>query len=619
MEQGLRVVESFLEKFRTKQIFSVFSVLNRTDKLKLQIYIFVQFFLSLLDVLGVFLIAAVISLSLTNGLTTNPKGVSLSIFEFTGLLDLSLANQIAILGTFIVVLLISKTILALFSIKKLNGFMSFKSAEISGQLLQKLLSTSLREIQSRDIHSMVWGLTQGVIVIFSGVIARLVLIFTDLLMIAVMFTFMFFISPFLALSSAIVFGSLGLFLFLALRNRASHAGIRQWRLLNKSNQEFYQVLSAFREVHVKNRGYFLSNQIKKDRMEFAQANATLSFLPNLGKYSFEAAVTLGALLVATLQFAFSDSDTALVGLGVFLASSSRIAPGILRIQTSAVDLKGSLGSAGSVLELMKELKDIDEMQHVSDEIDAQYPDFIAQVSVKELTFMYPGTDTPVLRNLSFELLPRKKYAVVGPSGSGKSTLVDLILGLREVDSGSVTISGLTPRLAISKWPGAIAYVPQDVVIINGTIAENISFGYPVNNETLPRVKTSAVKAQLSDVINDLPLGLDSPVGDRGGKLSGGQRQRLGIARALFTSPKLLILDEATSALDGKTEDEVASAILGNSDLTVITIAHRISTMMKADYLIYIDAGRIVTIDTFEAVRSLIPDFDEQIKLMGTEG
>jgi ABC-type multidrug transport system fused ATPase/permease subunit len=130
------------------------------------------------------------------------------------------------------------------------------------------------------------------------------------------------------------------------------------------------------------------------------------------------------------------------------------------------------------------------------------------------------------------------------------------------------------------------------------------------------IHAAALKAQLSDVINGLPLGLDSPVGDRGAKLSGGQRQRLGIARALYTNPKLLILDEATSALDGKTEDQVASAILENSDLTVITIAHRVSTMMKADYLIYMDSGRVVTIDTFEAVQNLIPDFDEQIKLMG---
>jgi len=615
VRKELLVVANFIEIFRAKQTISILSVLNLTDKLKLLCYIFLQFFLALLDILGVFLIAAVLSLSLGNGLAKE-NGMSLAIFEFSGLLNQPLANQVTILAVLIVVLLISKTIMALYLIKRLNRFMNFKSAEFSGYLLQKLLSTSLREIQSRDTYSTVWILTQGVIVIFSGVISRLVLIFTDLLMITLLITFMFFISPFLAISSAMVFGSLGLFLFLVLRNRASQAGLRQWRLLTKSNLEFHQVLSSFRETYVKNRGFFLTNNLKIDRIEFGQANAYLSYLPYLSKYSFEAAVTIGALLVATLQFAFSDLDTALVSLGVFLASSSRIAPAILRIQTSAVDLKGSIGHAGSVLELVKELKGVEEISHSSDEIETTYPNFVPEIKIHELTFTYPGTDGPALKDISFVLLPKKKYAVVGPSGSGKSTLVDVILGLWEVDSGILTISGVSPRLAISKWPGAIAYVPQDVTIINGTIAENISFGYPSNSNSISLIRAAALKAHLSDVIDELPLGLDSPVGDRGGKLSGGQRQRLGIARALYTDPKLLILDEATSALDGKTEDQVASSILENSELTVITIAHRVSTMMKADYLIYIDGGRVVTIDSFDAVRSLIPDFDSQVKFMG---
>jgi len=612
----LLAIENFKEVFRIKRNSSVFSVLNKTDELKLLLYIFLQLFLALLDVLGIVLIAALISLSLTNGITKNLQGLPLSILEFSGLLNQPLAKQIAILGTLIVILMILKTLMALFLIYKLNSFMSFRSAEFSVQLLQKLLSTSLREIQSRDTHTTVWTLTQGVIVIFSGVISRLVSIITDVLMIILILISMFFVSPFLAISSSLIFGSLGIFLFLGLRNRASEVGFRHWKLFNRSNQELHQIISSFREIYVKNRGYFLTNQAKRDRRELAQATASLNFLSSISKYSFEAVVTFGALSVAALQFTFFDSDTALVSLGVFLASSSRIAPGVLRIQTSAVDLKGSLGNAGSVLELIKELKDIEEMPYVSDEIETSYPNFVAEIKIHELTFTYPGAEKPVLKDISFDLLSKVKYALVGPSGAGKSTLVDVILGLREIDSGSVTISGVSPRLAISKWPGAIAYVPQDVALINGTIAENISFGYPSNGNNESFIHDAVLKAQLSGVINELPLGLDSPVGDRGEKLSGGQRQRLGIARALYTNPKLLILDEATSALDGKTEDQVASAILENPDLTVITIAHRVSTMMKADCLIYIDSGRVVTIDTFEAVRSLIPAFDEQIKLMG---
>jgi ABC-type multidrug transport system fused ATPase/permease subunit len=174
-----------------------------------------------------------------------------------------------------------------------------------------------------------------------------------------------------------------------------------------------------------------------------------------------------------------------------------------------------------------------------------------------------------------------------------------------------------PDEAVQRWPGAIAYVPQDISIVRGTIATNVALGFDLSEVDENRIWEALEIAQLRSFVEGLPDGINSTVGERGAKLSGGQRQRLGIARALLSSPKLLVLDEATSALDGKSEIDVSDAIskLKNS-MTLVVIAHRLSTVRNADLVIYMDSGKIVASGTFDEVRKAVPDFDMQAKLMG---
>ena len=185
------------------------------------------------------------------------------------------------------------------------------------------------------------------------------------------------------------------------------------------------------------------------------------------------------------------------------------------------------------------------------------------------------------------------------------------------DTGLVSIAGKLPLEAIATWPGSISYVPQDVTISNGTFRENVGLGYPVEVATDELVWSALEVAQLADFVRKLPQGLDTPVGERGTKISGGQRQRLGIARAMFTQPKLLVLDEATSSLDGQTEADISGAIQSlKGSVTVIMIAHRLSTVRNADQVVYMEKGKILAKGTFEEVRAAVPDFDSQAKLMG---
>jgi ABC-type multidrug transport system fused ATPase/permease subunit len=239
------------------------------------------------------------------------------------------------------------------------------------------------------------------------------------------------------------------------------------------------------------------------------------------------------------------------------------------------------------------------------------------VELINVTFSYSDNSDSVLNQVNLDIDAGQIVAIVGPSGAGKTTMADIILGVISPDKGSVKISNHSPLTAIEKWPGAIAYVPQDVMVSNSSIRENVGLGYS-NEEINDNLVLQALKiAHLDKFIQTLPEGLQTNVGDRGTKLSGGQRQRLGIARAVFTKPKLLVLDEATSSLDGQSESDISDSINDmRGEITVILIAHRLSTVKNADKVVYLEGGKIVSVGTFEEVRKNVPNFEKQASLMG---
>jgi ABC-type multidrug transport system fused ATPase/permease subunit len=187
----------------------------------------------------------------------------------------------------------------------------------------------------------------------------------------------------------------------------------------------------------------------------------------------------------------------------------------------------------------------------------------------------------------------------------------------EPQSGTVTISGVSPREAINRWPGAIAYVPQAVALVEGTVRENVALGLPRDLIDDELVWDALNRAHLADFLSESREGLDTKIGERGFRLSGGQRQRLGIARALYTRPRLLVLDEATSALDAETEQSIVQTLDElEGQVTTITVAHRLATVRRADQMLYLEGGRITARGTFDEVRAQVADFDRQAALLG---
>jgi ABC-type multidrug transport system fused ATPase/permease subunit len=375
-------------------------------------------------------------------------------------------------------------------------------------------------------------------------------------------------------------------------------------LLNES-------LLAFREIFVRNRQSYYAENISRLKLGFANASAEQTFLPNVSKYIIEISVTLGAVVVAAIQFSTQDAPRAAASLALFIAAGSRIAPALLRIQQSLIQMQSNIGGSKPTLDLIEELKDRKVMQKV-DEDPGVTDEFNARLEFRDVSFIYNNSNREVLTNISFKVEPGEFIAIVGASGSGKSTLVDLLLGLLQPTSGSISLSGKTPRNAIKQWPNAISYVPQTVAIFGDSIINNIGLGFSTEDISEARVKEVVKLSQLEEVVGEFSQGINKVLGERGHNLSGGQIQRVGIARALYNGPNLLVLDEATSSLDSKTESEITEMILKlKGQLTLVVVAHRLSTIKNADRVIFLNEGKIQASGTFAELRASVPDFEMQ--------
>ena len=377
-----------------------------------------------------------------------------------------------------------------------------------------------------------------------------------------------------------------------------------------------EALDLYRELYVRNRRLDYAEAISRVRYNSAVAQADQTFLPNISKYVLEISVIVGSVVIAGIQFITQTATVALAGLGLFIVAGGRIAPALMRLQQSAMNIESRAASLDATLETIRVFESFDQGFESDTEPNLIHSGFEPSVQIKKLSFGFNEAET-FLRDIELNIPSGSTVAIVGPSGSGKTTLINLILGLLEPTKGEVLISGKSPLVAIKEWTGGIAYVPQEVKLISGTFRENIELGtyFPSHNdETL---LTSLEKSNLIDLVSELPEGLETVIGQSGYQLSGGQKQRLGLARAFYTNPKLIILDEATSALDSATENDITKALESlRGDVTLIVIAHRLSTVRSADFVAYLNQGQIVAKGSFDEVRQLVPDFDRQANLMG---
>ena len=609
--------EKITNYLKTTTLSRSLKVLPRRDRIKVGFVVILQISLGLLDLLGVAIIGVLGALAVSGVASRQPGNRVNSVLTFLNIENLTLQTQATLLGVAAAFLLIAKTVVSVIFTRRIIFFLSRRGAIISANLLSRLLAQPLQRLQSRTMQENLYAITSGVSTITVGVLATGANLIADVSLLVVMTAGLFVVDTVVAVSSLVIFGAIGLILYKLMNERARHLGLEQAKLSISSNQKIYEILGTYREAVVRNRREFYSRQIGSERLKLADNAAEIAFMPNISKYVIELTVVIGSLAISAAQFGMQDAAHAVAVLSVFIAASTRIAPAVLRVQQGAIGIRSSLGGAAPTLELIESLAEVDALSPVSDSLDFSHGGFKASVTTRELSLTYQSKVSPAIDCISFDIEEGESVAIVGASGAGKTTLVDILLGVLQPDLGEVKISGLDPLDAITNWPGAISYVPQDVLITQGSIRENVTMGYPVDKCPDELIWDALSYAQLKDFVESLPEKLDSPVGDRGVKISGGQRQRLGIARAMFTKPKLLVFDEATSSLDGMTEAAISQAIHRmHGEVTVISIAHRLSTVKNADKVIYLDRGKLVAQGTFEEVRQRVPDFDEQAKLMG---
>lgn len=608
---------ALIDKFTNSTVIRSTRILPKSDKPKIIAVIVMQVSLGFLDLIGVAAFGVLGALAVTGVQSQQPGNRVSEILSVLGLSNVSFQQQIAFLGLGAASILVIRTFLSVIATRKIYFFLSRRGALISSTLVSRLLSQSMLKVQNRSTQETVYSVTAGVTSITLGVLGTSMTLIADGSLLIIMLIGLFVVDAVIALTTLVFFGALGLVLYRVMNVKAHRLGYLVSELNVASDEKIIEVLESYRESVVRNRRDYYSKEIGALRLKLADVLAELQFMPSVSKYVIESGMVVGALIIAGIQFGLQDAANAVATLSVFMAAGTRIAPASLRFQQSLISIKSSLGSAMPTLEMIERLSSIPAIDNSSSDFDVAHSGFNGKVRIEDVSFTYPSKPSRALDGISLSIESGQSLAIVGPSGAGKTTLIDILLGVLPPDHGQIIVSGKLPLDAISEWPGAMAYVPQDVLIARGSIRKNVALGFPVEVASDELVWRAIRDAQLEDFVKSLPDGLDSEVGQRGTRISGGQRQRLGIARAMFTRPKLLVLDEATSSLDGQTEADISAAIQGlHGSVTIVMIAHRLSTVLNADQVIYMSEGKILSKGTFSEVRAAVPDFDRQAQLMG---
>ena len=593
-----------------------FQIFPQRARKRLILFFGVQATGSLLDLLGV-AILGFIGVLAVRGVESIKQGTrTQSFLRLLGLSHVTFQIQALILGLTATGILILRTLFSVYITRKALHFIGYQSSLLAKDLLGRVLNRPLLSINARSLQETIYSITNGVEKIGFGVIGLAGTIFSDLALLAILFAALLVANFVLAIATFLLFGVTGASLYLLLHRRAAQLGKDDTVLQIDGYKRITEVIGSYRELVLRDRRSFYVENIAENRKRHAQVVAENTFMPNISKYVIEAVLVVSALVLSGLAVATQDAGRALAVLTIFLAASTRISPALLRVQQSLVQIRNNVGVATTTLELFAELQS-EAVGGGTQKFSTVHEGFGATVQLENVSFTYPNAEIPAVDKINFKVSPGEVIAIVGSSGAGKSTLIDLLLGIIPPDYGSILIGGKEPLQSYRDWPGSVGYVPQDIQVADTTIRGNLTLGFQDSEVDDNAIAVALQKAQLEVFISTLPEGTKFEVGERGNKLSGGQRQRLGIARALLTSPAILVLDEATSALDSETELAITEALHSlRGETTLIVVAHRLASVRAADKVIYLEAGRIKAQGTFDEVRAQAPDFDRQAKLLG---
>lgn len=586
-----------------KQLKELMPYLPTSAKNYMKVYVTVAGLLSLLDVAALMLLA----LSLAAMMQGNPV-----ILPLIG--EIPPERYVwLLLGVSFLVLL--KSFVSLLQ----NWFATRRFAEYELTLGLRLFDAYIKapwvDRLSRTTSQLVRMADVGVAAAISGLILPLMMIPPLIVSAVLILGTLVVLQPMTALICVVYFGLIALLMSKVLTKRAVEAGRVNRDYSFRVASLMTDMVGALKEVTLRDKLDEVAEVVRANRRHASRARSNIQFLASVPRFIMDGALIGGFLFVGVFAYLVEGSMSAAISaIVLFAVAGMRLVPALTTFQATNNTLNANRAQVTAVL---TDIHAAEKYQAAAEKIGKapllQEPH---SLTLDNVVFTYPTGEQPAVDGVSLSIAMGSSVGIVGESGSGKSTLVDILLGLLVPQQGEIRVDSQNLSDVMAAWRSRVGYVPQDVSLFDGTIAQNVALTWKGSLDT-EKVIECLKRAQLWDVVQARPGGLNARVGERGIAFSGGQRQRLGIARALYTDPYVLILDEATSALDTKTEAKVSEAIQGlRGEVTLISIAHRLSTVKSVDELFYMESGKVIARGDFDEVMEAVPKFKEQARLAG---
>ena len=611
-----------------------YDLFDKRGKRKYLLAVGIQMSLGLFDILGIAL-AGVIGVlaagSLTQAPLSPPIREALLLF---GLENQGIGNLIIILCTVTLLFFVLKTLLALYFSRRSFRFLAHQQSRITSLLFSKVLNSEYIWLRHQEPHKLSTSLILGVSAATTNSLGQFMLIISEMALVILFVFVLILVNPLVAIFTVVYLALVIFTLRQIIGKKVSEFNRSLGEMQVDSQVTLFSVLKLFREIRVFRRTRWFENRLEGLSAERAQNFANDMWIQQVPKYMLEIAMLVGAAGLLFAGKVLTNSEQIVPVLAIYLTAAGRLFPSLLRVQSAVFSLQSRQHYATMAHELLLDLALVErDSSYLKSENSIRNDEFISidtdpsqpklrlpatsSVELEKVSFRFPNSETDVLKDLTFRIQPGERVAIVGPSGAGKSTLCDIFLGLLNPTIGKAVIGTQPAATWVNENPGKVSYLPQEVTLTNGTLLENICLGIERSEIDWDSFSRAVRRAQLNEVIEQLANGVETNLGVGGTSLSGGQKQRVGLARALYTEPDILIMDEATSALDAETEFEVMNA-LGDLGLgtTVITIAHRLSSIRKFPRIIYLEDGIVLGDGDLSQIRKKIPRFDNQLLLSG---
>jgi ABC-type multidrug transport system fused ATPase/permease subunit len=585
---------------------SVLDILPGKARRFLVIYSFLLAVLSVLDAAALGLLAVVIGPIVSGSKLTLPL-----------IGEVGDAGLIIMLGL-VCVLIIMKGALSLLVIWRATRVFANYELELGSRLFDSYMASSWVERLKRNSSDIV-RLTDGsVSTTISGFVLPATTIVGEVLSFVTIIVVLWVAQPVVALIAFFYLSLLGVVLFFGVTKRTRQAGKVVLRFSLRSSRLITEMVGALKEVTLRNKGEEAARVVKENRRHATRARSNAQFLAQSPRYVIESGIVGGFVLVGFAGFVMDGLTGATTAVALFGLAGFRLAPSVVRFQTIVSQVTVATPHAQRVVAEIRR----SEASSAESALVPQrpMPSAPAEILVDRVSFRYSTTNAEdAVSEVTMRIPFGSAVALVGASGAGKSTMVDLLLGLMEPTTGAISIDGIPLNELKVAWRSRVGYVPQDVSLFDRTVAQNVALSWTDDLDD-DRVRQALSLAQMLPTIEARDGGIHSLIGERGLALSGGQRQRLGIARALYADPLVLVMDEATSALDTATEAAVTDAIKKlRGSITIITVAHRLSTVKESDMIFFMRDGRVAAQGTFAELVAKEPDFAIQARLAGLAG